>query len=369
MRVLHVHSGNLYGGVETLLWTLARCRHMTPLMEMHVALCFEGQIAGELRSAGVEPLMLGEVRLRRADQVLQARRRMRDILARHSFDVVVSHQPWPHAIFGSVVKRAGVPLVLWMHMAHTNHWLEQLAWRVRPSLVLCNSDFTMSTLPRTDAPVERVYCPVLPCAAAKAVSVRRTLGASESDVVIVQVSRMESWKGHTILIDALGALRSRSGWMCWLAGGAQRPSERAYLGGLEEQTRRIGIADRVRFLGHRADVPALLSVADVFCQPNIAPEPFGITIVEAMSAGLPVVTSGVGGAREIVTDECGVLVEPGDPAALASELVSLLDNADRRRVLGEGGRRRAMTLCDPATQMTHIAAVLQTAVRDAVSVQ
>ena len=68
----------------------------------------------------------------------------------------------------------------------------------------------------------------------------------------------------------------------------------------------------MRFLGQREDVPRLMAAADVFCQPNTGPEPFGIVLVEALYAGLPVVTSGFGGAAEIVDQTCGVLTAPGD---------------------------------------------------------
>ena len=60
--------------------------------------------------------------------------------------------------------------------------------------------------------------------------------------------------------------------------------------------------------GHdqRDDVPRLLAAADIFCQPNLGPEPFGIGFVEALSAGLPVITTATGGALEIVDGDCGI---------------------------------------------------------------
>ena len=61
------------------------------------------------------------------------------------------------------------------------------------------------------------------------------------------------------------------------------------------------------------DVPRLLAAADIHCQPNISPEPFGIAFIEALAAGLPVVTSAIGGAIEIVDDTCGRLVPASDP--------------------------------------------------------
>src|SRR4029079_18491879 len=87
--------------------------------------------------------------------------------------------------------------------------------------------------------------------------------------------------------------------------------------------------ERFRFVGERRDIARLLAAADIHCQPNTEPEPFGLAFVEALHASLAVVTSDLGGVREIVTPECGVLVAAGDEAALASALQALIDDPSR----------------------------------------
>ena len=121
---------------------------------------------------------------------------------------------------------------------------------------------------------------------------------------------MEAWKGHRLLLEALGRLRHVPGWVLWVAGGAQRPYEARYLAELEAQATELGIRGRVRFLGQRSDVPRLLRAADIHCQPNLGPEPFGIAFIEALQARLPVVTTAMGGPLEIIDGSCGVLVAP-----------------------------------------------------------
>jgi glycosyltransferase involved in cell wall biosynthesis len=129
---------------------------------------------------------------------------------------------------------------------------------------------------------------------------------------------------------------------------------------LQEFADRRGIASRVNFLGERTDVPSILRAADIFCQPNTAPEGFGLSMIEAMHAGLPVVTSEIGGACEIVNESCGVLTPAGDELALSTALKTLIIDCDRRRQLGAGALERPGVLCDATRQMRRIHNVLST---------
>jgi glycosyltransferase involved in cell wall biosynthesis len=127
---------------------------------------------------------------------------------------------------------------------------------------------------------------------------------------------------------------------------------------LKEQARALGIGERVQFLGQRSDVPALMAAADVFCQPNTGAEPFGLVFVEALRAGLPVVSTAMGGALEIVSAECGLLVPP-EAEAVAGALAALIDDADRRRRLGAAGPARASALSDPAGRLEELESALR----------
>jgi len=99
----------------------------------------------------------------------------------------------------------------------------------------------------------------------------------------------------------------------------------------------LGLADRVMFLGHRSDVSRVLAAADIHCQPNLLPEPFGIAFVEALYAGLPLVTTALGAATEIVSPMCGILVPPNDVAALAEALHQMIDDGGASRGVGVCG--------------------------------
>jgi len=354
MRVLHLYAGNLYGGIETLLATLARQRGLCPDLEPHFGLCFEGRLSEELRASGVPVYNLGPVRVSRPWTVWLARRRLNALLSRERFDRVLCHACWPHAVFASVVRRRQLPLVFWAHDVPTGrHWLERWARWTPPDLVLANSRFTQAALgtlfPRVGSEV--LYPPVQPPQLPDRAQLRRQTRAAlltpEDAVVVIQASRLERLKGQDILLQALSRLADLPGWLCWMAGGIQRPREQAYFDQLHRTAREQGIGDRVRFLGQRDDVPRLLAAADIHCQPNTGPETFGLAFVEALYAGLPVVTTSLGGGMEIVDDRCGVLVPPGDVARLAQALRELMADAQNRTRLGGAGPAQAALLCDP----------------------
>jgi glycosyltransferase involved in cell wall biosynthesis len=363
--VLHLNSGNLYGGVETILVTLARLQSLCPGMESHFGVCHEGRLTRELLEAGVPVYNVGAVKISRPWTVWRARRRLREILRRTHFDMVICHMPWSLAVFGPAVKSAGQRLGFWAHAFHSGTgWLERLARRAAPDLAIANSRYTEGGLANLfpGTPHVVVYPPVTWAPTAETglarSLLRKELGAGEDTVVIIQVSRIEACKGHRVHLEALAQLLHLSTpWVCWMVGGAQRLEEQDYLHELEETASTLGLGQRARFLGQRSDIQELLRAADIFCQPNQTPDSFGITFIEALGAGRPVVTSALGGALEIIDESSGFLVQPGDVAGLAERLKELIEHPQLRARFVRTGAARAFALCDPAQQIKLLAAV------------
>jgi len=362
VRILHVYSGNLYGGIESILATIAR--KATGAVEHEFALCFEGRLSAELVNAGVPVHLLGGVSMRRPHSVTAARRTLGALIRGRSYDRAICHAPWSQGLFGGMIRHTGCPLVFWAHdVMRGRHWTERLARRATPDLAICNSHFTRRSLDTLYPSVPSVvlYAPVeLPRAGDDVVRLRiRTSVETQPDsVVIVQACRSEEWKGHEQLLDALVALRSVPGWIWWQVGGVQRPHERTFLARLRDKAVRAGIGGRIRWLGERSDVGQLLTAADLYCQPNLEPEPFGIVFIEALGAGLPIVTTRQGAAEEIVDATCGVLVPPQLPAVLVDTLRELVTDVPRRHRLAADARARAQKLCDPARQMERLSTAL-----------
>jgi glycosyltransferase involved in cell wall biosynthesis len=356
LDLLHVHSGNLFGGVERMLETLATANPVP--VSSRFALCFEGETAATLRRTGASIDWLRPVHIRRPDQVLRARRRLRGLLKQSRPDAVLVHSSWSQAIFGSTVLAAGIPFVRWLHAPQPGPGLlEQWAWRARPDRVLCNSEYTRAAARSLvgDVPAEVCYPPARTSAATtNRQDVRRLIGAPEARCVVLLAARPEPWKGHQRLIAALSTLQTLD-WEAWIVGGPQRPSEREYIERLQEQATSAGISTRVRFLGQRDDVPSLLAAADIYCQPNEGPEPFGLSVVEAMASGLPVVGSAAGATPEIVDEASGILVPLDDDAALARALARLIADAALRQTMGRAAQHASRRFTDLPGSMSALA--------------
>ncbi len=165
----------------------------------------------------------------------------------------------------------------------------------------------------------------------------RGLGLTDKGTVFGVIARLTEQKGHRFLLEAASAaLRRRPDLQFVFAGdGPLRES-------LEAQARSLGIGDRVRFLGFRDDVPALLAAFDVFVLPSLY-EGLPNAVLEAMACGRPVVATAVDGTPEVVEDGVtGLLVPPRDPARLSEALLKLAGNARLRKRMGREARRRAV---------------------------
>lgn len=361
--MLHVYSGNLFGGVETLLVALARFRKLCPTMQPEFALCFGGRLRDDLVGQNTLVHDLGPVRTSRPWTVTRARHRLRRMIEARGSEVVVCHAVWSQAVFGPAIRATHRGNACWLHDAATGrHWIERWAALHPPALAICNSRFTAGTasalFPRVRSEV--VFPPTDPSPVrSDRAAVREEIGTGRDAVVIAQASRLEPWKGHRLHLEALHRLRDLPDWECWQIGGPQRRKEAEYAAELRTLAQQLGIDDRVRWLGERSDVPRLLAAADLHCQPNTGPEPFGIAFVEALRAKLPVVTTAIGAAVEIVDSSCGMLTPPGNPDALAAALRRLIGNPELRLRLGEAGPDRARALTDPETQLGELAGLLR----------
>lgn len=167
------------------------------------------------------------------------------------------------------------------------------------------------------------------------IAARRRLELPEDSLVVGSLGRLDEAKGFAYLMDALPALL-RAFPNLFLAVAGEGPLRAS----LTEQAARLGIADRVRFLGFQRDVQAVLDALDVFVLPSRC-ETLGYALLEAMATELPCVGTTVGGIPEvIVPGETGFLVRSQDSNGLAEALARLLRSEPDRARMGKAGRER-----------------------------
>lgn len=161
------------------------------------------------------------------------------------------------------------------------------------------------------------------------------VGIAPEAPLVLAIGRLIEQKDHATLLHAFaGVQQERADAQLAILGW----------GRLEEQTKQLvhtlGLEESVHVLG-RVEPRDWLTRADIFAHTSLW-EGFGIVLLEAMLAGLPIVATRVSAVPEIVVDgETGLLADPGDAAAVASHLLALLDDAERRTALGTAGRERA----------------------------
>jgi glycosyltransferase involved in cell wall biosynthesis len=168
--------------------------------------------------------------------------------------------------------------------------------------------------------------------------------------VVLTPARLHAQKGHRYLLEA--ALLVPDAIFVFAGDGPERTS-------LEDQSARLGLRDRVLFLGRRDDIPALLAQCDVCVLPSLS-EGLPLAVLEAMAAGTPVIGCAVGGVPELVADgQTGLLVPPADPQALAGAIRCLLSNPGLARQLAAAGHARVLQDFSVSTMVARITAIYE----------
>ena len=167
------------------------------------------------------------------------------------------------------------------------------------------------------------------------------LGVPKGDFPLVGLfGRITRWKGQDVLIKALAELPGVHGLIVGEALFTE--GDRAFGDEIRKLAADLGVEDRIHFIGFSSDIIPLLLAVDLVIHCSTSPEPFGRVIVEAMLAGRPVVAAKAGGALEILKDhETGLLVESGNPQALAKAISTLLGDPELAATLGESAKRDA----------------------------
>lgn len=175
-------------------------------------------------------------------------------------------------------------------------------------------------------------------------TLRTELNLDPGAVLIGIVTRITPEKGIHTLIEATAKLKASPNIQLLVVGGSYFPKDAEYIDSLKAQAKKLGAADRVIFTGFLEDTGAILSLLDIVLLASTIPEACPRTIIEAMAAGAPVIATPLGGSKELVTPETGLLVPAEDADAFAAAITQLAEDTERRKRMGQACRLRAEQL-------------------------
>ena len=323
-----------------------------------VGVCAEGPHLDPVRQEGFRVEALPFARSLSPTAHWRAFWQMVALIRRERPDVVHAHMPISGFLARVAARVAGVPKVA--YTCHGYLFNQEGAWLRRAGGLamewiggrLTDVYMTVSAEEAQDARRLRIHAgavavgngrnPALfrPDPETRA-RLRTEMGVAPGTVAVVIVSRIVAPKGY---IELLAAMRNVPAEL-WVVGD-RLPSDRGE--DLSPHFDRFAETGRLRLLGYRSDVAAILAAADIFVLPSHF-EGLPMSVIEAMLTGLPVVATDIHGPREqVVPEQTGLLVPVRDPAALAASLRRLAQDEPLRARMGEAGLARARDLYDEA---------------------
>jgi len=340
IRLLQAMAGAPHGGAETFFVRLALALERAG-QDQRIVIRRDAARASALRTGGIAPVELPFRRFLDLETGMGFRRAIRDYR--------------PEVVLTWMTRATQLcPRGDFVHVARLGGYYDLRHYR-RCQHLIGNTREICAYLVRSGWPAERAhYLPnFVPEMRAPPVQ-RASLGTPEDAPLVLALGRLHENKAFDVLLAALAQVPRAH---LWLAGEGPLRAR------LEAQAQRLGIAERVRFLGWREDTAALLAASDVLVCPS-RQEPLGNVVIEAWSAGLPVVAAASAGPAALIrTEETGLLVPVEDAAALAAAIVRLADDASLRRRLVEAGRAAYAAEFSEATVVARYREFLERAAR------
>ena len=358
-NILYLDSGSGIGGGQRSLLLLLKHLDATRFCSF-VGCLGDSMLAAAARKAGhpVIPLDLpkqhdkgDKVRRFTFDDItrdlwqLKVIFQLLGVLQEKQIDLIHANSLAAGLIGGIAAKLYGVPIVMHKRYATAYGVLDRICEALLDRVILVSEATRWAFAP--DSKQTLIYNGV-ELSSLQPSSQVETLRAEfnlDPDALLVGiVTRITPEKGIHTLIDATAKLKAVPSVQLLVVGGPYFPKDAEYIDSLKVQAKKLGVADRVIFTGFLEDTEAILSLLDVVLLASTIPEACPRTIIEAMGAGVPVIATPLGGSKELVTPETGILVPAEDPDAFAEAIMQLAEDAERRTQMGKACRLRAEQL-------------------------
>ena len=378
-NILYLDSGSGIGGGQRSLLLLLNVldkERFTPFVGCLGESAFAAEV--EKTAAGVIPLSLpaahnktDKVRRFTVRDLLEDFRQLRVIIElhrivkRHAIDLIHANS-LSVALLGGIVARINrIPILMHKRYATSYGILDRLCEKLLHRVILVSEatrwDFAaadkqtliyngvdLDTFQASPEEVDSLRSELFQ--ASKAVDSRliqcAASGSIESELPLVVgvVTRITPEKGIHFLVRAMRALKDRADVQLLIVGGPYFQKDIAYMDTLKREVADLGVEGSVVFTGFLSDTRIVTSLLDIVLVPSIIPEACPRTIIEAMAVGKPVIATPLGGSKELVTPETGILVPPENASAIADAIAMLAADPERLMAMGKAARDRAVQL-------------------------
>ena len=279
---------------------------------------------------------------------LQVILQLHRIVKQHAIDLIHANS-LSVALLGGIVARINrIPILMHKRYATSYGILDRLCERLLHRVILVSEatrwDFAPAakqTLIYNGVDLDAFQ------ASTKEVETFRTKlfhDASDASILAGVVTRITPEKGIHFLVRAMAELKGKISIKLLIVGGPYFQKDVDYMDELKQEVTDFGVEDSVIFTGFLSDTRIVTSLLDIVLVPSIIPEACPRSIIEAMAVGKPVIATPLGGSKELVTPETGILVLPEDASAIADAIAALATDRKRLMAMGRAARTRAVQL-------------------------
>jgi len=348
-NILYLHETSILGGAENSLINLVSKLDKNKFQPFFIC-PQEGSFVDELRKLNIEIDLVKFPHLKSLNlfRIYNTTRKIKEIVKKRKIDLIHSSGVGTNFLGAISARLSHVPII-W----HARNLLCEGMWDIDnffsflPDKIICNSEAIRERFYKKGKTDEKVITIINgvdierfnPRISGR--QIRNEFNINEEEVVIGMASRIDPLKGHEYFLKAAVEVVKNYPKVRFLIAGEAFSSEHFWLHEhLRNLVQKLGLEKKVIFIGFRKDMPQVLASMDIFVLASDA-EPCGRVLFEAMASGKPVVATNTGGTPEIVIDkDTGLLIPAKNYEALTIALLSLLNDKDFAREMGQKGRKR-----------------------------
>lgn len=361
MRIAQLIDSLAWGGAQKLLVTFAEAARQRDITLTVISLNDRdggAPFRTDLERLGVRVVTFHGSRLVSPSRFFK----LRQFLQQEQFDIVHTHLSYANILGSLACTLSRTPIVATMHNVQIGtkpplhvrfeQWLLQ---KTVNHLIVVGQQVAKIRRPqfpsKTIHIVPNAVTPIAPLPTAKRLALRQDLIGNEDRPLLINVGRLTYQKGLGDLLTAFAQVcQSHPQAALIIVGGGE------ILPDLAEQIKQLGLENNAWLLGKRSDVPQLLGASDLYVS-SAYWEGLPVAMLEAMSAGLPVVATAVGDVPVVMTEQTGLTLPPKEPEQLAQAICQLLDDKERLSIMGAAAREHVTLHYSPSVWLDKLLTV------------